>query len=47
MNNCKWLSDEFCHVCCCGDNRTYCTDACPFYKKPTEGECRFYEEENI
>lgn len=44
MNNCKWLSDEFTYVCCCGDNRTYCTDSCPFYERPNKRECRFYEE---
>lgn len=31
-------------LCCCGDNRTYCADACRFHEKPTETECRFYEE---
>lgn len=44
MNNCMWLSDEFSHICCCGDNRTYCADACPFMVKPDERQCRFYEE---
>lgn len=46
INHCRWLSDElFSHICCCGDNKTYCADACPFYDPPDERECRFYEEE--
>lgn len=44
MNNCQWLSDTFVHICCCGDNKTYCADACPFYEKPDKNHCRFYEE---
>ena len=43
-NNCKWLSDSFTAICCCGENKTYCADACPFLRRPTEAECRFYEE---
>lgn len=47
MNDCKWLSDQFSHICCCGDNRIHCADACPFYTEPSKEECRFYEEEEI
>lgn len=47
MNKCQWLSDEFVHICCCGRNKTYCADACPFYEKPSEAECQFYEEMEV
>ena len=43
-NNCKWLSDLFAYICCCGENKTYCSDACPFYRRPSSSECHYYEE---
>lgn len=44
MNNCKWLSDEYLHICCNAHCREHVADACPYDKDELE-ECRFYEEE--
>lgn len=45
MNDCKWLSDDFSYICCCGKAKNYVADACP-YDCPDDAywNCPCYEK---